>query len=97
MRATLHLEGTPEFAQASFTFVKPQVLQVVLSFKNGVATEIKEEFGDQGQHYYVNYSSGRASFYVTSKKYGMYVETRPKGTSQSPKLGRRILPSLTHS
>ncbi|PYU74981.1 MAG: hypothetical protein DMG49_03635 [Acidobacteria bacterium] len=25
MRATLHLEGTSELAQASFTFVKPEV------------------------------------------------------------------------
>jgi len=52
MRAMLHLEGTSELAQASFTFVKPEVLQVVLSFKNGVPAEIKEEFGDQDEHYY---------------------------------------------
>jgi alpha-D-xyloside xylohydrolase len=107
MRATLHLEGTSELAQASFRFVKPEVLQVVLSFKNGVAAEIKEQFSDQGEHYYgiwempfganidnrgadhdflgirhqpdVNYSSARAPFYVTSKKYGLYIETTAKG------------------
>jgi hypothetical protein len=33
MRATLHLEGTSELAQASFTLVKPEVLQIVFSFK----------------------------------------------------------------
>jgi alpha-D-xyloside xylohydrolase len=107
MRATLHLEGTSELAQASFRFVKPEVLQVVLTFKSGVAAEIKEHFSDQGEHYYgiwempfggnidnrgadhdflgirhqpdVNYSSARAPFYVTSKKYGLYVETTAKG------------------
>jgi alpha-D-xyloside xylohydrolase len=107
LRATLHLEGTSELAQASFTFVKPEVLQVILSFKNGVTAEIKEEFGDQGEHYYgiwempfggnidnrgadhdflgirhqadVNYSSARAPFYMTSRRYGVYVETTAKG------------------
>ncbi len=107
IRATLHLEGTSDLAQAGFRFVKPGVLQVVLSFKNGVAAEIKEQFSDQGEHYYgiwempfggnvdnrgadhdflgirhqpdVNYSSARAPFYVTSKKYGLYIETTAKG------------------
>jgi alpha-D-xyloside xylohydrolase len=107
MRATLHLDDTSELGQVSFTFIQPEVVQVVLSFKNGVPAEIKEEFGDQGEHYYgiwempfggnidnrgadhdflgirhqadVNYSSARAPFYVTSKKYGVYVETTAKG------------------
>jgi alpha-glucosidase (family GH31 glycosyl hydrolase) len=52
MRAILHLEGTSELAQASFTFVKPEILQIVFSFKNGVAADIREEFTDQGEHYY---------------------------------------------
>ncbi len=52
MKATLHLEGTSELAQASFRFIKPEVLQVIFSFKNGVAAEIHEEFADQGEHYY---------------------------------------------
>jgi alpha-D-xyloside xylohydrolase len=107
MRGTLHLEGTSELAQASFTFRRPEVLQIVFSFKNGVAAEIKDEFNDQGEHYYglwempfggnidnrgadhdflgirhqadVNYSSARAPFYFTSKKYGVYLETTAKG------------------
>jgi len=107
MKATLHLEGTSELAQASFRFVKPEVLQVIFSFKNGAPAEIREEFADQGEHYYgiwempfvgnidnrgadhdfmgirhqadVNYSSARAPFYATSKKYGVYVETTAKG------------------
>ncbi len=52
MKATLHLEGTSELAEASFRFIKPEVLQVIFSFKNGVAAEIHEEFADQGEHYY---------------------------------------------
>jgi alpha-glucosidase (family GH31 glycosyl hydrolase) len=72
-----------------------------------VPAEIKEEFRDQGEHYYgiwempfggnidnrganhdflgirhqadVNYSSARAPFYVTSKKYGVYVESTARG------------------
>jgi len=107
LKAVLHLEGTSVPAQVSFTFVKPEVLQVVFSFNSGVAAEMREEFADQGEHYYgiwempfggnidnrgadhefmgirhapdVNYSSARAPFYVTSKKYGVYVETAAKG------------------
>jgi alpha-D-xyloside xylohydrolase len=107
LTAVLHLEGTSETAQISFRFAKPEILQVVLAFKNGVPAEIREEFSDQGEHYYgiwempfgrnidnrgadhdflgirhqadVNYSSARAPFYVTSKKYGIYVESTAKG------------------
>jgi alpha-glucosidase (family GH31 glycosyl hydrolase) len=116
MRATLHLEGTSDLAQASFRFVKPEVLQVTLTLKNGIAAEIQEEFGDQGEHYYgiwempfggnidnrgaehdflgmrhfadVNYSSARAPFYVTSKKYGVYVESTGKGHFSIAKAGK---------
>jgi alpha-D-xyloside xylohydrolase len=116
MRAIVHLEGTSEVAQASFTFVKPEVLQVVFSFKNGVPAEMKEEFADRGEHYYgiwempfggnldnrgadhdfmgirhqadVNYSSARAPFYVTSKKYGVYVESTAKGHFSLAKDGK---------
>jgi alpha-glucosidase (family GH31 glycosyl hydrolase) len=52
MKAVLHLEGTSVPAQVSFTFVKPEVLRVVLRFNNGVGAEIREEFRDQGEHYY---------------------------------------------
>jgi alpha-D-xyloside xylohydrolase len=107
LRAVLHLEGTSEPAQISLTFVRPEVLQIVLTFKNGVPAEIREEFNDQEEHYYgiwempfggsidnrgadhdflgirhqdaVNYSSARAPFYVTSKRYGIYVESTAKG------------------
>src|ERR1700733_10811610 len=107
LRAVLHLEGTSEPAQVSFTFLKPEVLQVSFTFKNGVPAQFREEFADQGEHYYgiwempfggnienrgayhdflgirhqadVNYSSARAPFYVTSKKYGIYVESTAKG------------------
>jgi alpha-D-xyloside xylohydrolase len=107
LRAILHLEGTSEPGQISFTFGKPEILEIVLTFKNGVPTEIREEFTDQGEHYYgiwempfggnidnrgadhdflgirhqadVNYSSARAPFYVTSRRYGIYVESTAKG------------------
>jgi alpha-D-xyloside xylohydrolase len=107
LRAVLHLEGTSEPAQFSLTFIRPQILQVALTFKNGVPANIREEFADQGEHYYgiwempfggnidnrgadhdflgirhqadVNYSSARAPFYVTSRKYGIYVESTAKG------------------
>ncbi len=107
MRGVLHLEGTSEPAQISLTFLRPEVVQVLLTFKNGVPANIREEFTDEGEHYYgiwetpfganidnrgadhdflgirhqadENYSSVRAPFYVTSKKYGIYVETTAKG------------------
>ncbi|HTQ59301.1 MAG TPA: TIM-barrel domain-containing protein [Candidatus Solibacter sp.] len=107
LRATLRLEDTSQPAQLSFRFLKPEVLQVIFTFENGIPAEFKEEFADQGEHYYgiwempfggniddrgadhdflgirhqpdVNYSSARAPFYMTSKKYGVYVETNAKG------------------
>jgi hypothetical protein len=95
LKATLRLEGTSVPAQVSFSFAKPEVLQVLLSFNNGIPAEMREEFADQGEHVYgiwempfggsirhqadVNYSSARAPFYATSKKYGVYVETAGKG------------------
>jgi alpha-D-xyloside xylohydrolase len=93
--------GTPAKARVSFRFLNPQVLQVQITHDR--ATEISEEFDDQGEHYYgiweylfggnidnrgadhdflglgnqryVHHSSARAPFYVTSKKYGIYVES----------------------
>jgi alpha-D-xyloside xylohydrolase len=116
MKATLHLEGTSEVAQLTFTFLSPEVVRVVLAFKNGEPSEIREEFADQGEHYYgiwempfggnidnrgadhdfmgirhaenLNYSSARAPFYFTSKKYGMYVETMAKGHYTIAKEGK---------
>jgi alpha-D-xyloside xylohydrolase len=116
LHAILHLEGTSEPAQVSFTFLTPEVLQVVLTFKNGVPATIREVFNDQGEHYYgiwempfggniddrgadhdflgirhqadVNYSSARAPFYVTSKKYGIYVGSTAKGRFSIAQAGR---------
>lgn len=107
LHATLRLDGTSDPAQASFTFVTPQILRIEFTYKNGEASGIREEFADQGEHYYgiwempfggnldnrgadhdflgmrrypgVNYSSARAPFYATSRKYGIYVETTGKG------------------
>jgi alpha-D-xyloside xylohydrolase len=107
LSATLHLEGTSLVAQVTFRFEKPEELQVTHTFSDGVAAEIREEFADQGEHYYgiwempfggnidnrgadheflgirhqpdVNYSSARAPFYATSRKYGVYVHTSAQG------------------
>src|SRR5438309_109163 len=45
--------GTLDRAQVSFSFVKPQVLQVIMTYQNGAPDEISEEFSDQGEHYYL--------------------------------------------
>ena len=86
-----------------FTFVKPEVLQVQITYNNASPSEISEEFNDQGEHYYgiweypfgghidnrgadadflglgneryVHHASARAPFYMTSRKYGIYVES----------------------
>jgi alpha-glucosidase (family GH31 glycosyl hydrolase) len=103
----LHLEGTSVPAQVTFRFTKPEIVQVVLTFNQGIRAEIADEYQDQGEHYYgiwempvagnmdnrgashdflgirheadINYSSARAPFYVTSGKYGIYVESRMQG------------------
>ena len=97
--------GSPDRAQVSFSFLKPGVLQVHLAY--GQATEVSEQFRDQGEHYYgiweypfggnidnrgadhdflglgnqrdVHHASARAPFYVTSKRYGIYVESLSQG------------------
>jgi len=50
LKATLRLEGTSVPAKVSFSFAKPEVLQVLLSFNNGIPAEMREEFADQGEH-----------------------------------------------
>jgi alpha-glucosidase (family GH31 glycosyl hydrolase) len=95
--------GTPAQAQVSFTFPKPEVLQISIAYRGASPNEISEEFNDQGEHYYgiwdhpfggsldnrgadrdflgmgnerhVHHASGRAPFYMTSNKYGIYVES----------------------
>ena len=93
--------GAPDRARVWFTFVEPSVLRVEVSYEG--ASQISEEFKDQGEHYYgiweypfggnidnrgadrdfrgigneryVHHSSARAPFYLTSRKYGIYVES----------------------
>ena len=116
LRATLRLElagrdrlksGAPESAEVSLTFVKPEVLQVLITYRGEGPNEISEQFNDQGEHYYgiweypfggnldnrgadrdflglgnqryVHHASVRAPFYLTSKKYGIYVESLAQG------------------
>jgi hypothetical protein len=97
--------GMPDRAQVSFSFTKPEVLQIHIACSR--ATEISEEFNDRSEHYYgiweypfggnidnrgadrdllglgnqryVHHASARAPFYVTSKKYGVYVESLAQG------------------
>jgi alpha-D-xyloside xylohydrolase len=96
-------QGTPASVQVSFSFVKPEVLQVSITHKGASPSEISEEFNDQGEHYYgiwehpfggsldnrgadrdflgmgneryVHHASARAPFYMTSNRYGIYVES----------------------
>src|SRR5690349_32412 len=107
LTAALSLERTSSKAHLSISFLKPEVVQVLLTFDPGNAGDILQQFSDQGEHYYgiweypfgdnidnrgvdrdfmgvdtlpdVNYSSARAPFYVTSKKYGVYVESTAEG------------------
>ena len=116
MRAVLRLAGTPDTAQLTFTFIKPEVVQVLLTFNHGILAEVREEFNDSGEHYYglwempfggnidnrgaewdflgmrrhadVNYASARAPFYLTSKKYGIYVHSSAKGRFTIAKQGK---------
>ncbi|HEX3351379.1 MAG TPA: TIM-barrel domain-containing protein [Terriglobales bacterium] len=99
--------GTPAKAQVRFTFLKPEVLQISITYKDASPNEISEEFNDQGEHYYgiweypfggsvdnrgadrdflglgneryVHHASARAPFYMTSNRYGIYVETLAQG------------------
>ena len=112
----LHLEsggrerlrtGRPTRAHIVFTFIKPEVLEVHITYDQNASTEISETFNDQGEHYYgiweypygghidnrgadanflglgntpyVHHSSARAPFYVTSRRYGIYVQTLAQG------------------
>jgi alpha-glucosidase (family GH31 glycosyl hydrolase) len=107
MRATLLVSGSDKKAQVTFTFLKPEILQVLVKLNDGDPGEIFEEFNDQGEHYYgiweypfggnidnrgadrafrgirnmpaVNLSNARAPFYITSGKYGIYVESTALG------------------
>ena len=43
-------EGAPDHAVVSFAFVKPEILQIQITYDP--ATEMSEQFKDQGEHYY---------------------------------------------
>ena len=107
LAATLSLQRTDSRARLSLTFIKPEVVQVLLTYESAGAGDVLQQFVDQGERYYgiweypfggnidnrgvdkdfmgvhtlpdVNYSSARAPFYVTSKKYGVYVESTAEG------------------
>jgi len=44
--------GTPIKAQVSFRFLRPEVLQVLVSYEHSAPSEVSEEFDDHGEHYY---------------------------------------------
>lgn len=50
--ATLILSGTSDTAHVRWTLLSPDIVQVTLSYNNGTPTNIKEQFQDQGEHYY---------------------------------------------
>lgn len=107
LRAKLLLAGGAGQAEVTFTFSKPEVIQVLITYASGDPGEIFQEFNDQGEHYYgiwqypfggnidnrgadrdflgfgglpiVINPNARAPFYVTSRKYGIYVETTSQG------------------
>jgi len=115
--ATVSLDGTSNQAHVTFTFIRPEVLQVLVTYSTGDAGEVFQEFADQGEHNYgiweygenidnrgidrdflgisqrgpqmnVQYSSARAPFYVTSRKYGVYVESTGQGHYTIAREGR---------
>jgi hypothetical protein len=50
--ANLALSGGSNTAHVKFTFTSPEVLQVLLTYSGGTPTNVKEQFNDQGEHYY---------------------------------------------
>ena len=111
-------KGSPDRAQVTFTFVKPEVLQVRITYDQGAPDEISEQFNDQGEHYYgvweypfgghidnrgadanflglgnqryVHHASARAPFYVTSRRYGIYVESLAQGHYAIAQVGKTV-------
>ncbi len=128
LQATLALAGTDKKAHLTFTFSKPEVVQVKLAYDDNTSGETYEEFNDQNEHYYgiweypfaggidnrgtdqdflgfrrgpdVNYDSARAPFYMTSKKYALYVESTAQGHYTIAKDGKTgfsfLEPQLTY-
>ncbi|HTD21187.1 MAG TPA: TIM-barrel domain-containing protein [Terriglobales bacterium] len=128
LQAALVLAGTDKKAHLTFTFSKPEVVQVKLAYDDNTSGETYEEFNDQNEHYYgiweypfagsidnrgtdqdflgfrhgpdVNYDSARAPFYMTSKKYALYVESTAQGHYTIAKDGKTgfsfLEPQLTY-
>jgi alpha-D-xyloside xylohydrolase len=110
--------GSPDRGHVAFTFVRPEVVEVDISYKQGGPSEISEAFNDQGEHYYgiweypfgghidnrgadadflglgnardVHHASARAPFYVTSKRYGIYVQTLAQGHYAIAQAGKTV-------
>ena len=83
LHAILHLEGTSEPAQVSFTFLTPEVLQVVLTFKNGVPATIREEFTSE-----FNYFTGNAVEKIVASRNGdtLTIQFGDLGVNASPEI-----------
>jgi len=127
IKADLHLElpgrdrlpdGSPNLAHVTLTFVRPEVLEVHITYEQATPSEISEAFNDQGEHYYgvweypygghiddrgadadflglgnaryVHHASARAPFYVTSRRYGIYVKTLAQGHYAIAQAGKTV-------
>jgi len=116
MDADIVLAGTSETAHVTFSLENPEVIQVLLTSNGAAPSNIKEEFLDQGEHYYgiwempqggsidnrgadrdlsgftreypTFWANARAPFYVTSAKYGVYVDTVAEGHYSVAKGGK---------
>ena len=44
--------GAPDRGQVTFTFLRPEVLQVQITYNSASPSEVSEQFNDQGEHYY---------------------------------------------
>jgi len=113
LEADLVLDGTKTTGHVKLTLESPEMVKVLLTCKDNKATNIEEEFVDQGEHYYGIWErpqgghidnrgadedligfpgepddNARAPFYVTSRKYGIYVDTVAFGHYSIAKDGR---------
>lgn len=80
--------GAPDRGQVTFTFLRPEVLQVQITYNSASPSEVSEQFNDQGEHYYGIWEypfgghiddRGADADFLTSKKYGIYVESLAQG------------------
>jgi len=116
MDADIVLAGTSETGHVTFSLENPEVIQVLLSSNGTPASNIKEQFLDQGEHYYgiwemsqggaidnrgadadllgfsrvypTFWANARAPYYITSAKYGVYVDTVALGHYSVAKGGK---------